>query len=185
VVCLGGALVPLPFAFWARCAGGYPLGCCRHSGILIAGGRGGASKKVAMVASTSAALRPTSIRAPCVWSLFQDKQIISPLSSISTCCLRIVKYTSVLLALHWGVRCRCALISEWHVFIATYRARRSRGVVASRTRRGSWMAGNTRENFRKSTGRCSSPSSEASCVCHDGWVSLQPRLRAGRPILLT
>jgi hypothetical protein len=146
---------------------------------------GRASKKVPICCSMSAAHRPIAIRIHYVGCPFQDNSTMSPMSFMLTGRRRVRKYISVLLALHSGVRCRCARSGVWQRFIARYSARRSTADGASSTRRGSWIAGWTRVNAFRFTGNYASPCSRVSYARHPSVVSCHPLFPCCRLTLLT
>jgi hypothetical protein len=78
----------------------------------------------------------------------------------------------------------CARTCVWHYFMARYSARRSKADDASKTSRGSWMAGRTRVNDLRSGCKWATPISCTSYVCHPAPDSVHPLLRCGRLTLL-
>jgi hypothetical protein len=111
-------------------------------------------------------------------------QTISPLSSNPTGNRRDVKYTKDLLALPWGVRCKCARTFVRQLFMAINNALRSTGDRASKISCGSWMAGVTRVNVRKSTGSYWEPNSPSSYARQLSWFLFHPRFPLGNCVLL-
>ena len=173
---------------WPLCVGWPLLGLRRHSGTTCGIGRGSlgrSPKKVLSDASTSAAHPLRSMRALLAGRVFQIKVTMSPMSSISTGDRRAVKYTSVLFALLYGVRCMCARTGDTHFFSATYSARLSTSEGASRTNRGSWMAGYTRVNAFRSRAYRARPVSWTSYVRQSALAADQPRNPFCRRSLLT
>ena len=112
---------------------------------------------------------------------------MSPLSSIPTGYRLAIKYTNDLFALFYGVKWRCARTWDLLFLIAINSALRLTGDGASKTSRGSWTAGVTRLNARKSAGTCAAPNSACTYMCHSACacVSRHPLLPCCSIVLLT
>ena len=128
-----------------------------------------------MTISTSAAVRVTSTLTISDGFARQLTQITSPLLSMLTGCLCTLKYTSVLFALPWGVRCRYARTGEFRFLMSMHSALLAVDVGAAKTRRVSWMVRVILVNFCRFTGNLIAYKLVVSYVRQSACFCVQPR----------